>query len=153
MLIVQYSGCDQLMAIVIVIIIAVFVIRLYDSYSETQQFKKHSYLLTKPYGICYFLITYTTNMLHKLMSPILRKYLFNSSYTNTYMYASVDTTFLYMYACTLCMYVCTCMYVCMYIREYGSTLYVGMARKKNGRPYISIASDELKSLVIYTDKF
>ena len=39
------------------------------------------------------------------------------------------------------------------IREYGSTLYVGMARKKNGRPYISIASDELKSLVIYTDKF
>ena len=41
----------------------------------------------------------------------------------------------------------------IYIREYGSTLYVGMARKKNGRPYISIASDELKSLVIYTDKF
>ena len=39
------------------------------------------------------------------------------------------------------------------IREYGSTLYVGMARKKNGRPYISIASDELKSLVIYTNKF
>ena len=39
------------------------------------------------------------------------------------------------------------------IREYGSTLYVGMARKKNGPPYISIASDELKSLVIYTDKF
>ena len=34
------------------------------------------------------------------------------------------------------------------IREYGSTLYVGMARKKNDRPYISIASDELKSLVI-----
>ena len=33
------------------------------------------------------------------------------------------------------------------IREYGSTLYVGMARKKNGRPYISIASDELKSLL------
>ena len=41
----------------------------------------------------------------------------------------------------------------IYIREYGSTLYVGMARKKNGRPYISIASDELKSLVIYTNKF
>ena len=40
-----------------------------------------------------------------------------------------------------------------YIREYGSTLYVGMARKTNGWPYISIASDELKSLVIYTDKF
>ena len=38
-----------------------------------------------------------------------------------------------------------------FIREYGSTLYVGMARKNNGRPYISIASDELKSLVIYTD--
>ena len=34
------------------------------------------------------------------------------------------------------------------IREYGST-----ARKKNVRLYISIASDELKSLVIYTDKF
>ena len=41
----------------------------------------------------------------------------------------------------------------IFIREYGSTLYVGMARKKNGRPYISIASDELKSLVIYTHKF
>ena len=41
----------------------------------------------------------------------------------------------------------------MIIREYGSTLYVGMARKTNGRLYISIASDELKSLVIYTDKF
>ena len=38
------------------------------------------------------------------------------------------------------------------IREYGSTLYVGMAPKKNGHPYISIASDELKSLVIYTDR-
>ena len=33
------------------------------------------------------------------------------------------------------------------IREYGSTLYVGMAWKNNGRPYISIASDELKSLL------
>ena len=43
------------------------------------------------------------------------------------------------------------LYIC--IREYGSTLYVGMARKKNGCPYISIASDELKSLVIYTYKF
>ena len=40
-----------------------------------------------------------------------------------------------------------------YIREYGSTLFLGMARKKNGRPCISIASDELKSLVIYTHKF
>ena len=39
------------------------------------------------------------------------------------------------------------------IREYGSTLYVGIAPKKHGRPYISIASDELKSLVIYTYKF
>ena len=39
------------------------------------------------------------------------------------------------------------------IREYGSTLYVGMAWEKNGGLYISIASDELKSLVIYTDKF
>ena len=28
------------------------------------------------------------------------------------------------------------------IREYGSTLYVGMARKTNGCPYISIVSDE-----------
>ena len=32
---------------------------------------------------------------------------------------------------------------------YGSTLYVGMTRKTNGCPYISIASDDLKSLVIY----
>ena len=40
-----------------------------------------------------------------------------------------------------------------WIREYGSTLYVGMPRKKNGRPYISIAIDDLKSLVIYTDRF
>ena len=39
------------------------------------------------------------------------------------------------------------------IREYGSILYVGMAWKNNGRLYISFASDELKSLVIYTDKF
>ena len=29
----------------------------------------------------------------------------------------------------------------------------GWHRKKNGRPYISIASDEQKSLVIYTDTF
>ena len=29
------------------------------------------------------------------------------------------------------------------IREYGSTLYVGMARKKNGRPYNSIANGKL----------
>ena len=35
-----------------------------------------------------------------------------------------------------------------------STLYVYRNGKgKNGHPYISIASDELKSLVIYTDKF
>ena len=31
------------------------------------------------------------------------------------------------------------------IREYGSTLYVGMAPKQNCRPY--------KSLVIYTNRF
>ena len=43
-------------------------------------------------------------------------------------------------------------YIYIYIREYGSTLYVGMARKKYGRPYISIASGKLKSLVIYTYK-
>ena len=61
----------------------------------------------------------------------------------------------------MCVYVCVfvCMYVCLcigcvitYIREYGSTLYVGMARKKNGRPCISIASGKLKPLLIYTDK-
>ena len=58
--------------------------------------------------------------------------------------------------CVHVMYVCVyiySIYIYIYIREYGSTLYVGMAPKKNGRPYISIASDELKSLVIYTDKF
>ena len=38
------------------------------------------------------------------------------------------------------------------IREYGSTLYVGMARNKHSRPCISIASGKLKSLLIYTDK-
>ena len=32
-----------------------------------------------------------------------------------------------------------------------STLW-WVAQKRDGRPYISIASDELKSLVIYTDK-
>ena len=31
-------------------------------------------------------------------------------------------------------------------------LYVGMARKANGHPYISVASDELKSLLIHRDK-
>ena len=31
------------------------------------------------------------------------------------------------------------------MKEYSSTLYVLMARKKNCHPYISIASDELKS--------
>ena len=42
---------------------------------------------------------------------------------------------------------------CRYIiREYGSTLCRD-GTGNNGRPYISIASDELKSLVIYTDKF
>ena len=39
------------------------------------------------------------------------------------------------------------------IRKYGSTLYVGMALKQNGRPYISIGTNELKSLLIYTDEF
>ena len=58
----------------------------------------------------------------------------------------------------LCVYVCpsvllsVCLSVCV-IREYGSTLYVGMAPKKNGHPYISIATNELKSLLIYTDRF
>ena len=47
----------------------------------------------------------------------------------------------------VCMYICS-MYVCtVYIREYSSTLYVGMAWKKKSRPYISIVSDELKSLL------
>ena len=36
------------------------------------------------------------------------------------------------------------------IGEYGSTLYVGMARKKMAA---YTASDELKSLVIFTDRF
>ena len=49
-------------------------------------------------------------------------------------------------------YIIYIIYMYNYIREYGSTLYVGMARKKNGRPYISIASGKLKSLVIYTNK-
>ena len=39
----------------------------------------------------------------------------------------------------------------MYIREYGSTLYVGMAQKKMAAHTNSIASDELNSLVIYTE--
>ena len=38
------------------------------------------------------------------------------------------------------------------VSESTVVLYVGMARKKHGRPYISIASDKLKSLVIYTYK-
>ena len=70
--------------------------------------------------------------------------------------------FMYVHVCIhVCIHVCmyvymyvyVCMYVCMYVSESTVVLYVGMARKKNGRPYISIASDELKSLVIYTDKF
>ena len=36
------------------------------------------------------------------------------------------------------------------VSESMVVLYVGMARKKNGHPYIS--SDKLKSLVIYTYK-
>ena len=39
------------------------------------------------------------------------------------------------------------------IRENGITLYVGMAPQKNGCPYNSIATNELKSLLIYTDMF
>ena len=38
------------------------------------------------------------------------------------------------------------------IIEYGNTLYVGMALKKMAAIH-SIASDQLKSLVIYTDRF
>ena len=41
---------------------------------------------------------------------------------------------LYICICIICIYVCmhVCMYLCMYIciRDYGSTLYVGMAWKK-----------------------
>ena len=40
----------------------------------------------------------------------------------------------------------------IYISECTVVLYVGMARKKKGRPYISIASGKLKSLLIYTYK-
>ena len=50
------------------------------------------------------------------------------------------------------LYITTLMWL-LPIREYGSTLYVGMARKKHGRLYISIANDDMKSLVIYTDRF
>ena len=53
----------------------------------------------------------------------------------------------------VCIYTCTCNTNGTCIREYGSTLYVGMAPKKNGRPYNSIATNELKSLLIYTDMF
>ena len=69
-------------------------------------------------------------------------------------YYTYNYVYMYMYH-----YMCICTYThimricCTCIREYGSTLYEGMAREKNGRPYISIASDELKSLVLYTDKF
>ena len=47
---------------------------------------------------------------------------------------------------------CTSFHNNNYIREYGSTLYVGMAGEKNGRPYISIVNGKLESLVIYTNK-
>ena len=40
-------------------------------------------------------------------------------------------------------------YCIIIIRENGSTLYIGMAREKNGRPYISIASSELFISSIY----
>ena len=42
--------------------------------------------------------------------------------------------------------------IILYISESTVVLYVGMAREKNGRPYISIGSDKLKSLVICTYK-
>ena len=42
-------------------------------------------------------------------------------------------------------------HVC-YIREYSSALYVGLAWKKNGHPYISYTGGKLKSLLMYTDK-
>ena len=60
-------------------------------------------------------------------------------------YTMYKRAYVHVYIVHVCVYVC--------IREYGSTLYVGMARKKHGHLYISIASGELKSLVIYTDKF
>ena len=44
-----------------------------------------------------------------------------------------------------------CFYMCIAIREYSSTLCRD-GTEKNGHSYISIASDELRSL-IYTDKF
>ena len=37
------------------------------------------------------------------------------------------------------------------IRVYGSTLYVGMAPKQNGHPYISIATNELKYGIVCRD--
>ena len=42
--------------------------------------------------------------------------------------------------------------IILYISESTVVLYVGMAREKNDRPYISIGSDKLKSLVICTYK-
>ena len=60
---------------------------------------------------------------------------------------------MYIYIYILYIYIYNYINYVYNIREYGSTLYVGMAPKKNGRPYISIASDTLKSLVIHTDNF
>ena len=43
---------------------------------------------------------------------------------------------------------CKCFFLLLcIISKYGSTLYVGIAWKNNGTPYISVASDELKSLL------
>ena len=64
--------------------------------------------------------------------------------------ANVSTSNDYIY-----IYIVLCTFTTKFvtIREYGSTLYVGMVPKTNG-PYISIATNELKSLLIYyTDEF
>ena len=65
---------------------------------------------------------------------------------NMYMYYYNVHMYMYYYMC-----MCTCITIMCIIREYGSTLYVGMAQNENSRP--TIASDELKSLVIYTHTF
>ena len=48
---------------------------------------------------------------------------------------------------SVCMYICICIYMYITIREYDGTL-CRMAPEKNGHLYISIPSDELKSLLI-----
>ena len=66
-----------------------------------------------------------------------------------YMYNDI---ILYIYVIYIYMYNIYILYIYIYflytynyIKEYGST--VGMAPKENGHPYISIAGDELKSLL------